>query len=55
MTPTPEIADAVNRATSVLADVGALVQEDLSEAVPRGAELFKSLFAADGRAGFEGS
>ena len=50
MAPTPETADAVNRAGAALADIGVPVEEDLPEAIPGSAELSNGLSAADGRA-----
>ncbi len=50
MKPTPETADAVNRAALALEDIGIAVQEDLPEAIVGSAELSNSRSGADGRA-----
>jgi amidase len=50
MAPTPETAQAVHKAGTMLAEAGALVYEDRPAVLERTADLSNSLSASDGRA-----
>ena len=51
--PAPEIAEAVRKAVSTLAEAGAKVEEELPPGIGETFEIYRGLFCADGGAGLK--